>query len=211
MCLCNAYGSYTLYQNTLYQHAGKARRPFCAAPLWNLTGRNQEIGMRVVTAGASVALAILMTACDGRPLLYQLAPSDSDLAVLAVFQRIDSAHAGQLTRQQADDYFRARFVELDRNRDGFLDEQEAAGAVPVFGFKTGSAMVFSLDINGDGRLSLDEFLRLSNYLFTRDLNRDGILTLAEVKTPPTDSFVASSTPGKPGVQVTDPGKGGLPQ
>jgi hypothetical protein len=135
--------------------------------------------------------ALLMLAgCDGRPLLYSIAPSQQDLDCLAAFQMIDTAGKGQLTRAEVDGYFKQRFAELDRNHDGFLDETEAAGAVPVFGMKTGANMVFRLDINGDGKLSQDEFLRLSNYLFTRDDNRDGILTLAEVKTPPADTYMA---------------------
>lgn len=139
---------------------------------------------------ASLAALLVLAACDGRPLLYSLAPSQTDLDCLAAFQMIDTAGKGQLTRAEVDSYFKARFLALDRNHDGFLDEAEASGAVPVFGMKTGANMVFRLDINGDGKLSQDEFLRLSNYLFTRDDNRDGILTLTEVKTAPADTYMA---------------------
>ena len=166
--------------------------------------------MRAIGSVTAIAVAMVVAGCDGRPLLYQLAPSESDLQILGAFQMIDSVKAGQLTRQQSDDYFRRRFAEFDTNHDGFLNDDEAKAAVPIFGFKTGTGLVFSLDINGDGRLSQDEFLRLSNYLFTRDLNRDGILTLQEVKTPPTDTFVAAGAAGTPGIQVTNPSQGGQP-
>jgi Ca2+-binding EF-hand superfamily protein len=152
-----------------------------------------------------LAAVVLTTACDGRPLLYNIVPSDSDREVLAAFRTIDTASSGQLTRAQADDYFKRRFSELDANRDGFLDEAELKGMVPIFQFKTAPAMLFSLDMKSAGRLSRDDFLRLSVYLFTRDTNRDGILTLAEVKTPPTDGYVASG-----GAVVTDRATG-LPQ
>ena len=137
-----------------------------------------------------IAAVLLLAGCDGRPLLYNLVPSDSDREVLAAFRMIDAANTGQLTRQQVDDYFKRRFAELDFNRDGFLDEAELRAAVPIFQFKTASAMLFSLDMKSNGRLSQDDFLRLSIYLFTRDVNRDGVLTLEEVKTPPSDSYVA---------------------
>jgi hypothetical protein len=145
-----------------------------------------------------VLMALLLLAgCNGRPLLYQLAPSETDLEALAAFQMIDAAGTGSLTRQQADDYFRRRFQDLDANRDGFLSPEEARGILPVLGMATGSNMVFRLDLNGDGRLSQDEFLRIADYLFLRDENRDGVLTLVEVKTPPVASYVpvGKKTPG----------------
>jgi Ca2+-binding EF-hand superfamily protein len=151
----------------------------------------------------SAASALLLGGCDGRPLLYQIVPSDQDVEVLAVFRRVDSANAGQLTRAQVDGYFKQQFSQLDRNRDGFLDAEEIQGIVPIFGKKTGADLLFILDINGDGRVAPDEFLRLSNYLFTRDQNRDGILTLAEAKLPPGDSYISGGV-NTPGVQVTKP-------
>ena len=154
--------------------------------------------MRVLGLLAMMVVGFALPGCDGRPLLSQIMPSQTDLDCLAAFEMIDAAHKGQLTREETDAYFKRRFGELDVNHDGFLDETEAQRAVPIFGMKTGANMVFRLDINGDGRLSQDEFVRLSNYLFTRDYNRDGVLTLAEVKMPPTDNFVAAGTTGVEG-------------
>lgn len=138
---------------------------------------------------AIACVLLLLAGCNGRPLLYQIAPSETDNEVLAAFQAIDTAHAGQLTRQQVDDYFKQRFAELDRNKDGFLDKDELQGRASILGMKSGADMLFRLDMNSDGRLSLAEFMALSNYLFVRDENRDGILTLTEVKTPPVETFV----------------------
>ena len=166
--------------------------------------------MRGLGLGALLALVIpALAACDGRPLLYQLVPSEADQEVVAAFRMIDRGNAGRLTRAETDAYFQRRFAELDRNRDGFLDEAELKAVVPILGFKTAAAMIFSLDFDSDGRLSPGEFLRLSNYLFTRDLNRDGVLTLEEVKTPPSDNYVAAGS-NAPGVSVVAP-TGGQPQ
>ena len=141
---------------------------------------------------AVLAVSLLAAACNGRPLLYQIAPSDSDLEALAAFQMIDTAKTGQLTRKQVDDYFRRRFTELDRNKDGYLDAIEAQAALPLLGMTSGASMIFRLDMNGDGKVSVDEFVALSNTLFLRDADRDGVLTLVEVKTPPVDSYVPVS-------------------
>ena len=154
---------------------------------------------------ATLATALLLAACDGRPLLYQIVPSEADIGCLKAFHMIDTANKGQITRAETDAYFARRFAELDRNHNGILDETEAAGMVPIFGFKTGPDLIFHLDLNGDGKLTADEFAKLSVYLFTRDENRDGILTLAEVKTPPGDDYVAPSA-HQPGVQAVRTGQ-----
>lgn len=155
---------------------------------------------RLLLASACI---LPLSACSGRPLLYQLAPSETDQETIAAFQTIDTARKGQLTRQEVDDFFRRRFAELDRNRDGFLDAAEAQPATPLLSMKSGRDMVFRLDANLDGRLSLDEFLTLSNYLFVRDENNDGVLTLAEVRTPPVETY---KTVGKtsPGLETVNP-------
>lgn len=154
-----------------------------------------------------LAAAAALAACDGRPLLYQIAPSETDIVTQAAFQRIDTTGKGQLTRAEVDDYFKRRFAELDVNHDKLLDETELAPFVPFLGMKTGSEMMFRLDFSGDGKLSEAEFLRLSNYLFTRDYNKDGVLTLIEVKTPPSDTYVEAGS-NKPGLSVGTPASQG---
>ena len=76
--------------------------------------------------------------------------------------------------------------------DLFRPNQYAQAALPLLGMQSGASMIFRLDMNGDGQVSVDEFVALSNTLFLRDVNRDGVLTLVEVKTPPVDSYVPVS-------------------
>jgi EF-hand domain pair len=139
----------------------------------------------------AASLLLGLAACDGRPLLYQVMPSAEDIGCINAFQMIDVQNKGQLTRAEVEAYFARRFRELDRNRDGFLDADEAQLITPIFRFKSGQDLIFHIDINGDGKLSADEFARLTEFLFTRDANRDGILTLAEVKMPPPDTAMRS--------------------
>jgi len=158
---------------------------------------------RLKLAGTVIAASLSLAACDGRPLLYQVAPSETDISTLAAFQQIDTANKGQLTRAEIDAYFKQRFAQLDRDHDGFIEEAEAQPLLPILGMKTPSELIFRLDFSGDGKLSESEFLRLTNFLMTRDYNKDGILTLVEVKTPPSDTYVEASS-NKPGLSVGTP-------
>ena len=163
----------------------------------------RALGVWALILAATTALV----ACDGRPLLYQVAPSETDIATLVAFQKIDAAGKGQLTRAEVDDYLKRRFAKLDVNHDKLLDDTELAPFLPFLNMKSASEMIFRLDFSSDGKLSEAEFLRLSNYLFARDYNKDGVLTLVEVKTPPSDTYIEAST-NKPGLSVGTPASQG---
>ena len=72
----------------------------------------------------TICTLLALAACDGRPLLYSIVPSQQDMQVLALFQMIDTGNKGQLTRAETDAYFKRRFAELDRNHDGAITGDE---------------------------------------------------------------------------------------
>ncbi|WP_194819940.1 EF-hand domain-containing protein [Nocardia sp. XZ_19_385] len=61
---------------------------------------------------------------------------------------------------------KAVFVKVDANSDGFITLEEYAQAVEAYGFSTDEAkkaalaIVEKADLNGDKKISLDEFLTL---------------------------------------------------
>jgi len=67
--------------------------------------------------------------------------------------------------EQALEYYRHWFAELDRNGDGFLDASELEAALPLMYAKTGKELLTSLDRNSDGKLSVSEFTVIANWLF----------------------------------------------
>ena len=66
---------------------------------------------------------------------------------------------------QAVDYYRNRFRELDQNGDKFLEASELDAAIPIMDATSGKELVLKLDRNSDGKLSEDEFGVIANWLF----------------------------------------------
>ena len=66
---------------------------------------------------------------------------------------------------QAVEYYRNRFRELDRNGDRFLDVSELDAAIPIMDATSGKELVLKLDRNSDGKLSEEEFVVIANWLF----------------------------------------------
>jgi Ca2+-binding EF-hand superfamily protein len=66
---------------------------------------------------------------------------------------------------QAVEYYRNRFRELDRNGDRFLDVTELEAAMPMMDAVSAKELVQKLDRNSDGKLSEDEFIVIANWLF----------------------------------------------
>jgi len=119
--------------------------------------------MRIANAIA-VTQCLLMASCQAG-LSISAAPAPGRVPFVTEFKRIDVANSGRITMEQALEYYRHWFAELDRNGDGFLDASELEAALPLMYAKTGKELLTSLDRNSDGKLSVSEFTVIANWLF----------------------------------------------
>ena len=67
--------------------------------------------------------------------------------------------------EQAVEYYRNKFRELDRNGDRVLDVDELEVAMPLMDATSAKELVLKLDRNSDGKLSEAEFTVIANWLF----------------------------------------------
>ena len=114
------------------------------------------------------------------------APSDPGARI---FGLLDRNGDGVITPDEMDAARKAAFQRLDANRDGVLDEDEFAQRNPDPGSiappelekqRKRDPRFVQLDRNGDGRISLEEYLADGHDRFQRaDSNHDGKLTRAE--------------------------------
>jgi Ca2+-binding EF-hand superfamily protein len=112
----------------------------------------------------AVTQCLLMASCQAG-LSTSAEPAPGRVPFVTEFKRIDATSSGRITMEQALEYYRNRFVELDRNGDGFLDASELDAAIPLMYAKSGKDLLLSLDRNSDGKLSLAEFTVIANWLF----------------------------------------------
>jgi Ca2+-binding EF-hand superfamily protein len=108
-----------------------------------------------------------------------------------IFGLLDRNGDGTIARDEMDQARNAAFERLDADRDGALDDGEfaarnpAGAGDPIVPPELESRRVrdprfVQLDRNGDGRISLDEYLADGHARFARaDRNRDGRLSRAE--------------------------------
>jgi Ca2+-binding EF-hand superfamily protein len=119
-----------------------------------------------ITPATSLALCLAVACCqtdvaDKAP----DPPSPARLEYISEFKRIDRANKGRITLEEATAYYAARFTELDKNRDGFLDAHELEALIPIMNAKSGRDLLLKLDRNSDNRLSRSEFMVIANWLF----------------------------------------------
>jgi Ca2+-binding EF-hand superfamily protein len=88
-------------------------------------------------------------------------PAPGRVPFITEFKKIDAAGNGRITMDQAIEYYRRRFAELDKNGDGYLDMSELA----LLTATSSKELMLKLDRNSDGRLSEAEFLVIPNWLF----------------------------------------------
>jgi EF hand domain-containing protein len=92
-------------------------------------------------------------------------PAPGRQPFIAEFKRIDTAGKGKVTMDEAMEYYRNRFRELDRNGDRFLDVSELEAAMPIMDATSAKELVQKLDRNSDGKLTVEEFSVIANWLF----------------------------------------------
>jgi hypothetical protein len=137
--------------------------------LWGGAGRVGE-GLQVEKmkfhAATTMALILALAGCQGGVVEKAVEPpSPTRLEYINEFKKIDAASKGRITMEEAIAYYSARFTELDKNRDGFLDAHELDALVPIMNTNSGQQLLLKLDRNSDNRLSRPEFLVISNWLF----------------------------------------------
>ena len=121
--------------------------------------------MRLAGSMAMIAQCLLLVSCQAGLGGPSAQPAPGRQPFIAEFKRIDTAGKGRITMDQAVEYYRNRFRELDRNGDRFLDVSELDAAVPTMDAITAKELVLKLDRNSDGKLSVDEFIVIANWLF----------------------------------------------
>ncbi len=113
----------------------------------------------------AIAVCLVLVSCQAGLGGPSPEPSAGRQPFIAEFKRVDAAGKGRITMDQAVEYYRNRFRELDRNGDRFLDVTELEAAMPMMDAVSAKELVQKLDRNSDGKLSEEEFIVIANWLF----------------------------------------------
>ena len=133
-----------------------------------------------IATAAAVAQGLLLVACQAGLGGATAQPAPPKNAFFSEFKKIDTAGKGRVTMEQAYAYYRGRFIELDKNGDGFLDASELEAMLPAMDATSGKELVAKLDRNSDGKISQEEFGVIANWLFQLARSQNEI-TLADVE------------------------------
>jgi hypothetical protein len=123
---------------------------------------------------------LMVAGCQGNFGVMASQPAPGRVPFITEFKKIDAAGNGRITMDQAVDYYRRRFAELDKNGDGYLDMSELEAAIPLLTATSSKELMLKLDRNSDGKLSETEFLVIPNWLFQLAKSQTQ-LTLADVE------------------------------
>jgi hypothetical protein len=100
-----------------------------------------------------------------------------------LFQMIDADASGTLTAAEIDAFKTAQFARADTNGDGLLDEAERTALRESRAAEARAAVMAQMDSDGDGAISLPEFLAFSGLRQRLDADGDGSIARAEFDLP----------------------------
>ncbi len=104
---------------------------------------------------ASAAAIVIVAATAGSAAIAQRGSGPGGPAGYGLLQ-FDSNADGKLTRQEFDTALRARFNELDTNRDGFATNEEKKAARDAHAQQAKAERFAAMDKDGDGKLTQAE-------------------------------------------------------
>jgi hypothetical protein len=128
----------------------------------------------------AVAQCLVLASCQAGLGGAPAQPAAGRVPFIAEFKKIDAANTGRITMDQAIEYYRRKFAELDRNGDRVLDLGELEAAMPIMDATSAKELVLKLDRNSDGKLSEAEFTVIANWLFQLAKSQT-LLTLSDVE------------------------------
>lgn len=164
--------------------------------------RGQRVAVMLVAAS-------LMQGCSSAFTTGSAPESPVTEEYVRQFKAVDTAGKGVITLDQALAHYAQKFAELDRNKDGFLDDVEIAPMLPLMQATTGKDLVRALDNTGDGKVSPREFDIVANWLFARARGADGSMSFADTGRAQ-DRPRSNSEPKGPPPDAGMPDRGGPP-
>ena len=154
--------------------------------------------MRTVFAAlltAAIAASTQLLAAPEAP-----APAPRPAQLLKRLKAADANGDGVLDKSEVPDRLKERFDEVDLNGDGKLDPEELKGVVAVLLKQTTPVLAQvvrhakAIDADGDGKLSLDEFLKDTKKRFAQ-VDANGNEKLEEQELKPVLAAVIKEFPG----------------
>jgi hypothetical protein len=134
-------------------------------------------------AGILLLISLVVTGCE-----TTIIPEDQlsllNLEYVRQFREVDSSGRGVITLGEAIAHYRYKFAELDTKRLGKLDAVALVPLLPIMQETTGEGLLRRLDSNGDGTVSLDEFLLVADWLFARARGPNNTMSLEDAKRAP---------------------------